>query len=308
MATKTFETFETSETENSLHVSEEENSIHEPEGEQKETHTGDDTGSTSSTASAARVVRQCPFCTKELQTRSMFKHIRLTHPYQMTMCADAHKVEEMKFIMEESTAFPFSFFLKNDFDEEEEHKIYGCFGCNNTFVTECKANTHCQKKTCSAKHKKAIKDMMKEEMERLKKKSRLPKRKTVEQFRDLLILEMRRYKHVQHVSGLLNEAVQFLLDKKDSYFSPADIIPNEETPDFTIPMSADDTQMETLLRKWSRKTVDLDSKFLTLRRKVFDYSVVNIDKFSCCCAENPKGLYVGSTNHDDLGPRMYPPF
>ena len=306
MASKTFETFETSETENTVHVSEEESTIHEPEGEQKETHTGDDTGSTSSTASAARLVRQCPFCPKELQTRSLFKHIRTTHPYQMSMCADAHKIDEMKYIMEKSTAFPFSFFLKNDFDEEEEHKIYGCFGCNNTFVTECKANTHCQKKTCSAKHKQAIKDMIKDETERLKKKSKLPKKKTAEQLRYDIILIMRRYKHIQHISGLLNELVQLLLDKKDSFFSPDDLVQLDLNTEFTVPVMADATQLETLCRKWGKKVCDLDDKFLTLRNKMFDYSVVNIDKYSCCCAENPKGLYVGCSNHEELGPSMYP--
>lgn len=306
MASKTFETFETSETENTVHVSEEENTIHEPEGEQKETHTGDDTGSTSSTASAARLVRQCPFCPKELQTRSLFKHIRTTHPYQMSMCSDAHKIEEMKYIMEKSTTFPFSFFLKNDFDEEEEHKIYGCFGCNNTFVTESKGNIHCQKKTCSAKHKQAIKDMIKDETERLKKKKRLPKKKTAEQLKYDIILTMRRYKHIRHMSVQINQEVFELMEKKDSFFSLDDAINSGEIPDYTIPIMADETQLETLCRKWSRRTFDLDDKFLALRRKMFDYSVVNIDKYSCCCAENPKGLYVGCSNHEELGPSMYP--
>lgn len=305
MATKTFETFETSETENSLHVSEEENSIHEPEEEQKETHTGDDTASTTST-SAARIIRQCPFCVKELQTRSLFKHIRVIHPYQMSMCADAYKVAEMNTIMEKSTAYPFSFFLKNDFDEEEEHKIYGCLGCNNTYTVEYKADSHCQKKACSARHKRAIKDIIKEETDRLKKKSKLPKKKTAEQLRQDLVLEMRRYKHIRCVSIQINQEVFALMEKKDSFFSLDDAIDNGEIPDYTIPNMADTTQLETLIRKWSRRTFDLDDKFLTLRRKMFDYSVVNIDKFSCCCAENPNGIYVGMTNHDDLGPRMYP--
>jgi len=305
MASKTFETFETSEAENTVHVSEEENTIHEPEGEQKETHTGDDTASTTST-SAARIIRKCPFCVKELQTRSLFKHIRTTHPYQMSMCADAHKIEEMKYIMEKSTTFPFSFFLKNDFDEEEEHKIYGCFGCNNTFITECKGNTHCQKKACSARHKRAIKDIIKEETDRLKKKSKLPKKKTAEQLRYVIILEMRRYKHIRHVSIQINQEVFALMEKKDSFFSLDDTIDNGEIPDYTIPNMADTAQLETLIRKWSRKTFDLDDKFLALRRKLFDYSDVNIDKYSCCCAENPKGLYVGCSNHEELGPSMYP--
>jgi len=306
MASKTFETFETSDNENSLHVSEEENTIHEPEGEQKETATGDDTGSTSSTASAARVVRQCPFCIKELQTRSLFKHIRITHPYQMSMCADAHKIDEMKYIMEKSTAFPFSFFLKNDFDEEEEHKIYGCFGCNNTFVTECKGNTHCQKKTCSIKHKQAIKTMVKDETERLKKKSKLPKRKTVEELKDILVLEIRRYKHIQHVSGLINRVVQNCLEKNDPYFTTNDVIQIEEKYDFTVVGMADHGQLEILINLWSRRTNKLDDKFRKLRSKLWDYTHGDIDQYNCCCAENPKGLYVGICNHDELGPRMYP--
>ena len=224
----------------------------------------------------------------------------------MSMCADAYKVAEMNTIMEKSTAFPFSFFLKNDFDEEEEHKIYGCFGCNNTYTVEYKADAHCQKKNCSARHKRAIKDIIKEETERLKKKSKLPKKKTADQLRYDLILIMRRYKHVRHVSGLLNETVQLLLEKKDSCFSPDDLIQLDTTVEFNVPVMADTTQLETLCRKWGRKVCDLDDKFLTLRHKMFDYSDVNIDKYSCCCAENPKGLYVGCSNHEDLGPSMYP--
>lgn len=291
---------EASDHENTIHVPEEEREGQEQE-EQKE-----DVASVASTTSVQKIVRQCPFCTKELQTRYLFKHIRNNHPDELFMCGDVYKIDDLTKTMNTGSVFPFTFTLKNDFDETEDHKIYGCLACNNTFTNITRGNTHCQKKKCSAKHKDAIKKIIKDETERLKKKARLPKKKTAEQLRQDLILIMRRYKHIQHISGLLNESVQLLLEKKDSYFSPDDLVQLDLNTEFTVPVMADETQMETLCRKWGRKVCDLDDKFLALRRKMFDYSVVNIDKYSCCCAENPKGLYVGCSNHEELGPSMYP--
>jgi len=287
---------ETSDNENTVHTAEE--SL----GEEKE-----EVASVASTSSIQHISRKCPFCVKELQTRHLFNHIRKNHTEELFMCGDVYKIEDMTALVTHTRAFPFTFTLTNDFDENEEHKIYGCLGCNHTFTTMARGNGHCQKK-CSTKHIQAIKQVIKEETARLTKKKRLPKKKTVEQFRDLLVLEMRRYKHIQHLSGLINGVIERRLEKKDSSFTPDDLIPNEEAPDFTIPVGINDTQMETLLRKWSKKTVNIDDKFRKLRNKLWDYTHESISQFQCCCAENPDGLYVGSTNHDDLGPRMYPPF
>lgn len=293
------------------HVSESsdnENTIHAPEEEREDQEEQrEDVASVASTTSVQKIVRSCPFCTKELQTRYLFKHIRVHHAEELFMSGDIYKIDDLTKTMNSGSVFPFTFTLKNDFDETEDHKIYGCLGCNNTFTNIARGNTHCQKKKCSAKHKDAIKKVIKEETERLKKKTKLPKKKTAEQLRQDIILAMRRYKHLQHICGLINETVQLLLEKKDSFFSTDDLVQLDLNVDFTIPIMADATQLETLCRKWNRKVCDVDDKFLILRRKLFDYTYFDIDKFSCCCAENPKGLYVGCSNHEELGPSMYPP-
>jgi hypothetical protein len=104
---------------------------------------------------------ECPECGKELQARSMFKHMRLYHPSYLDRCVNVFKSEDFDELIEDSKAYPFDWTIKNDFDEEESKSIWGCLGCNATFTTELTGNRHTAGK-CKKEHIKGIKEYKKE--------------------------------------------------------------------------------------------------------------------------------------------------
>ena len=82
--------------------------------------------------------KECPFCQGEFQMRSLFNHIRTKHPREMTTMTNR------KFVEEAIKGFPLVIYwnVKNDFDEDEEQKLYVCLSTNKTFLTEERGTRH----------------------------------------------------------------------------------------------------------------------------------------------------------------------
>ena len=120
--------------------------------------------------SVSNTKRECPICKQEVNTRSLFKHIKSKH--------DSHWFESMyaneKMLngyIENSEPIPFMYEEKNDFDEMESKDIYGCLGCYNTFTNKKLGISHCNKAKCKATHikeTKALIQRVKDMQERMK--------------------------------------------------------------------------------------------------------------------------------------------
>jgi hypothetical protein len=126
--------------------------------------------SIASTMSQARIAIDCPCCQKELQSRNMFNHIRKIHPDYFPSTYLVWKDDQFQDLIDDAKPLPVEWFIKNDFDEEQPVKIWGCLGCNNTFTTEHKAHAHTSNKKCKAAHIKEIKKLQKEEQKERKKR------------------------------------------------------------------------------------------------------------------------------------------
>lgn len=131
-----------------------------------------DNKSTSSTTSMSRVAIECPCCKKELQYRHMFNHIRKIHPDYFSAMMRVYKEENLTNLIEYNFGLPLEWEYKNDFDETEFKNIWGCLACNSSFTVEHKANQHCTKDKCKAKHVSEIKKLIKEEKKEKEKKQK----------------------------------------------------------------------------------------------------------------------------------------
>lgn len=103
----------------------------------------------------------CPHCSKDLQARAMFAHIRKYH-YN-----DFLKSTCKRFLEDAETGKPLRVFwtVVNDFDEEEEVSIYACLSSNKTFLSLHKATAHFAKdKTLLKDHNKQLKQVKKDYM------------------------------------------------------------------------------------------------------------------------------------------------
>lgn len=283
-------------------MSDNENTIHnEPDN---------DSHSQSSTVSAGKQVRECPTCKKEIQTRSLFNHTFKNHKYMLLCSMAVWDNDTTNEYIASGNAFPFSYSVKNDFDEYEEHKIYGCLSCNNTYTQEGKANAHCQNTKCKAKHIKGIKALIKEDKATKKIKTKIPKSKTLSELRDIIQLEMRRYKHICEVSYELNELLHSLLltgTETGLEFNKAVLITLFDEIDYRIDPSVGTEGLEKLQRIWGRRTDAIENEFIKLRDHLYHYSYAKVDRFKPMCAEFPDRIYVGLNHHDELGASMYPP-
>lgn len=271
----------------------------------------DDAKSKSSTVSAGKQDRKCPFCVKELQTRYLFNHVRKNHSYEL-LCSMAvwKESEEMNKYTTVGYAFPFDYTVTNDFDENEEHKLYGCLACNASFSTESGGNVHCQKKKCKVKHCSAINAMLQADKASKKIKSKIPKSKSLSELRDIIQLEMRRYKHICEVSYELNELLQSLLltgTETGLEFNKAVLITQFDEIDYRIDPSVGTEGLEKLQRIWGRRTDAIENEFIKLRDHLYHYSYAKVDRFKPMCSEFPDRIYVGLNHHDELGASMYPP-
>lgn len=128
--------------------------------------------SISSTVSAARACIECPECKKELQTRTLIKHIRNFHPAFFDSRSAVYSVEQFDNLINYSLVYPFDWEVVNDFDEVESKSIYGCLACNSAFTVEKKGNDHCKLAKCKKDHIKAIKEYKKIHIKEVEKKNK----------------------------------------------------------------------------------------------------------------------------------------
>lgn len=124
----------------------------------------DDSKSVASTSSAARANKSCPCCTKEVQARVMFNHLRTFHPEFLKGMYGVWRPEQLDKLIESNEPFPVEWTEKDDFDDDITITMYGCLGCNNTYTTEHNAKKHCQGK-CNEKHNKNLCKIKKEEQQ-----------------------------------------------------------------------------------------------------------------------------------------------
>jgi hypothetical protein len=121
----------------------------------------DDNASQTSTTSVSRVLVECPECKKEFQQRYMFNHIRKFHPHRFELNMMADSDEEFFGLKFSNCAVPFKWNVINDFDEQEEHVVFGCLACNSTFTGVSQGINHCKKDKCNKKHKEEIDKIVK---------------------------------------------------------------------------------------------------------------------------------------------------
>lgn len=109
---------------------------------------------------------ECPHCKQEFQQRAIFNHIRVKHPREMIT------MTTRKFLEEAVKGFPLCIYwiVKNDFDEEEESKIFVCLSTNKTFKTEERANLHFNKSPADKKKHMAHAKMLLKDFQKEKKK------------------------------------------------------------------------------------------------------------------------------------------
>jgi hypothetical protein len=268
--------------------------------------------SVGSTASAARLVRKCPCCTREMQTRSLFNHIYKVHPYEFLCSMSVYKEDDMERYAKAGEAYPFEYSLMNDFDESETYKIFGCLGCKHTFTVESKANSHCQNKKCKAAHIKGIKAMIKAEKESKKKPVKQVKRKTVPEMKSIVELEMRRYKHLCIVSKDLQDLYYNLQEKNDALtqFDDTKLFPITQFAqiDYKADTDAGVDGLEKQLRLWGARNIHIENRYVELRDYLYHYSSSGyIDRYKAMGFDTPDRIYVGCSSHDALGDTKYPP-
>ena len=301
--------------ENTVHYEPEANTIE----ESKDDHDVNDDAksSTSSTLSRkAREVKKCPFCDRESQLRVMFNHVRTAHPYEFLMCMDVFEDNKMDEVATTGSAFPFTFNLTNDFDEEEEVKIYGCLACNCTMTNKARANAHCFKDKCKKKHIAGIKDLIKQNKEDKKKakakvKAKKAKVRSVSEITASLILWQRRYLHLVDICTQVNQEYEHLkIQESINIQAGKDIqITMYDSIDFKIPSTAktDKDQLERAENMWAKRAFELETKFDKLRDYLGEYSIFGMNKYYCITSDHPHRLFVGLNGHDYLGDDKYPP-
>ena len=136
---------------------------YDPTHDDSDTHSVISAGTHTSTMSKDRVTLECPECGKEVQSRSMFNHIRKLHTEYFKTMYKVWKSDDLQELIDECEPFPVEWEYQNDFDETEFVNIWGCLACNSTFTQEHSAKTHCKKPKCKKDHIKALKAIKKEE-------------------------------------------------------------------------------------------------------------------------------------------------
>jgi len=210
-------------------------------------NTNDDKNSVMSSVSITNMKIECPECKKELQTRSMFKHIRTLHPEYFASMFKVWKSDDFKELIDECKAFPVEWEYKNDFDETEFKNIWGCLGCNNTYTSECKANAHCKLAKCKKDHIKGMKDFLKQEQkdkEKRNKQERDTRFKYLNRTADQIFNDTRII--INHYSKLTDSQLRNDFIKYMSKLNPTDNVVEQFAfnYDFNITLSSDKKQME----------------------------------------------------------------
>jgi hypothetical protein len=222
------------------------------------------------------------------------------------------KEEDMNAYLVSAEAYPFDYTTTNDFDETETNTIYGCLGCNNTFTNQARANGHTTNKKCKANHIKGIKQMIKDEKESNKKKAKKqPKIKTVPQMKEMIELNMRRYKHLCQVSQELQDLYRSHLDNKrpyefidDTRFYP---IKQYDQTEYVADVEGGLEGLDKQMRLWNWREAQIERNYSELKDYLYWNTDANIDKFKFITNECPNRLYVAGGDHEELGPSKYPP-
>lgn len=108
---------------------------------------------------------ECPYCTKDIQARGLFSHIRKFHN------VDFLKSTNRKWVEDAVKGQPLRMYWErtNDFDEMETTTIYVCLSTHKTFMTPAKCEAHFKKDKVALKdHNKQL-TQLKKDMETLRK-------------------------------------------------------------------------------------------------------------------------------------------
>lgn len=137
--------------------------------------------SATSEQSITKELKECPYCQKEVQIRSLFHHIRVHH------ITDFLENTKRKWIEVAEAGHPLKMTFTFGYDEELDHwktlEIYGCLSSDKTFATEERGLRHFKHNPQHLKeHNKQIKKLKKEfeamkkrdEEERIKKQQANP--------------------------------------------------------------------------------------------------------------------------------------
>lgn len=94
--------------------------------------------SQASAKSSSNVHTDCPYCPKAFQFKSLFHHIRVSHP------TDFLQATQMKWIEEAETGKALKVYweTQNDFGDTITVIVYGCLASDKCFATEERANRH----------------------------------------------------------------------------------------------------------------------------------------------------------------------
>ena len=122
----------------------------------------DDSKSNVSSVSSFRQAETCPCCKKEVQARVMFNHLRKIHPEFVKTMYGVWKDSEMDELIKSNAPFPVEWTSKDDFEDDVITTMWGCLGCNNTYMTIQNATKHCNGK-CKKEHNGGLRRIKKEE-------------------------------------------------------------------------------------------------------------------------------------------------
>jgi hypothetical protein len=118
---------------------------------------------------------ECPHCNKDLQTRYLFNHIYTSHFEEFIDSTTTRSIEKAA----NGDALRLVWFVKDDFDEEQDVTIYACMASKKTFLSELRINAHFKKnpdllKTHKKEMKALLKDIEKEKIAADKKRNKNP--------------------------------------------------------------------------------------------------------------------------------------
>jgi len=268
-------------------------------------------GTDKSSVSVSNVKHQCPHCPKELKTTNLFRHIRLQHEDEFSNYMAVWDIAKLEELSNTCQPFPMEWTSTNDFDEDVEHKFFGCLCCNNTFTNKPRAQAHIKNKKCKAKHLSELKGIIKQEKINLKTRKAKPKPKPWPVLMNELQLEMRRYKYLLKVSSELNA----ILDEMIENGRAEPIEAKKKLPlilfdlsDYTIPanLNGNIEMWEPLWRLWGRRVSDMDTKFSKLRDWLYYYSFSKVERYKVQGDNHENGHFIGYSYHDSLGITEYP--
>jgi hypothetical protein len=77
--------------------------------------------------------------------------------------------------------------------------------------------------------------------------------------------------------------------------------------EYIVPTETDPDILASNLRKWGGRTDKIETQFRSLRDFLFYNTAAPVEIYWPKREDRPKGIYIGPSQHDDLGPDSYPP-